>query len=71
MTSLKQASIEVINSLPESCSLEEIMYEINLTAQVLAGLSDEEQKKTITTSELLKNWSEKTYICIRCYIKPI
>ena len=62
MTSLKQASIEVINSLPESCSLEEIMYEINLTAQVLEGLSDEEQRKTMSTAELLKRiekWQQK------------
>ncbi len=54
MQSLKQASIEVINTLPESCSLEEIMYEINLTAQVLEGLSDEEKNKTISTAELLQ-----------------
>ena len=62
MQSLKQASIEVINTLPESCSLEEIMYEINLTAQVLEGLSDEEKNKTISTAELLQRiekWQRK------------
>jgi len=62
MQSLKQASIEVINSLPDSSSLEEIMYELNLTAQVLEGLSDEEQKRTISTDELLKRiekWHRK------------
>ncbi len=62
MRSLKQTSIDVINSLPDSCSLEEIMYEINLTAQVLEGLSDEEKNKTISTSELLnriKKWQQK------------
>jgi hypothetical protein len=38
------------------------MYEINLTAQVLEGLSDEEKNKTITTKELLKRiekWHQK------------
>jgi hypothetical protein len=62
MQSLKQASIEVIKSLPDSCSLEEIMYELNLTAQVLEGLSDAEQNRTLTTSELLKRiekWPRK------------
>jgi hypothetical protein len=62
MQSLRQASIEVIKSLPDSSSLEEIMYELNLTAQVLEGLSDEEKNKTITTSELLKRiekWQQK------------
>jgi hypothetical protein len=62
MQSLKKASIEVINSLPDSCSLEEIMYELNLTAQVLEGLSDEEKGKTISTAELLKRiekWQQK------------
>jgi len=62
MQSLKQASIEVIRSLPDSSSLEEIMYELNLTAQVLEGLSDEEKNKTITTADLLKRvkqWQRK------------
>ena len=62
MQSLKQASIEVIKSLPDSSSLEEIMYELNLTAQVLEGLSDEEKIKTITTTDLLnrvKKWQLK------------
>ncbi len=62
MTTLKEASIEVINSLPNNSSLEEIMYEINLTAQVLDGLKDEEEGKTITSQELLtrvKQWQHK------------
>ena len=62
MKSLKQASIKVIHSLPETSTLEDIMYEINLTAQVLEGLSDEEKNKTITTKELLKRiekWHQK------------
>jgi hypothetical protein len=62
MQSLKQASIDVIRSLPDSSSLEEIMYELNLTAQVLEGLSDEEKNKTITTADLLqriKKWQLK------------
>ncbi len=62
MNSLKQASIEVIKSLPDSSSLDEIMYELNLTAQVLEGLSDEEKNKTISTADLLKRiekWQQK------------
>ncbi len=54
MQSLKQVCIEVITNLPDSSSLEEIMSELNLTAQVLEGLSDEEKNKTITTADLLK-----------------
>ncbi|HEV7231500.1 MAG TPA: hypothetical protein VGO45_09250 [Bacteroidia bacterium] len=54
MQSLREVSIEVIKSLPDSYSLEEIMYELNLTAQVLEGLSDEEKSKTISTDDLLK-----------------
>jgi len=54
MHSLKKASIEVLKSLPDSSSLEDIMYELNMTAQVLEGLSDEEKGKTISTADLLK-----------------
>jgi len=62
MKSLKQTSIKVIHGLPETSTLEDIMYEINLTAQVLEGLENEKKGKTITTSELLKRiekWHQK------------
>lgn len=59
---LRDTSIEVIKNLPQGCTLEEIMYEINLTAQVLEGLKDKEEGKTITTEDLLKKidaWRQK------------
>ena len=62
MNSLKQATLEVIKRLPDSCSVEEIMYEINLTAQVLQGLKDEEKGETVSTEELLNRinkWQRK------------
>ena len=62
MQSLKQTSIEIIKSLPDTTSLEEIMYRINLTAQVMEGLTDEQNGKTISTEELLKKidaWQRK------------
>ena len=62
MQSLKQTSIEIIKSLPDTTSLEEIMYRINLTAQVMEGLKDEQNGKTISTEDLLKKidaWQQK------------
>jgi hypothetical protein len=62
MRTLKQTTLDVIRHLPDSCSLEEIMYEINLTAQVIEGLKDEEEKRTISTDDLLKRvaqWKQK------------
>lgn len=62
MQSLKQTSIEIIKNLPDSSSLEEIMYKINLTAQVMDGLKDEQNGETISTEELLKRidkWEQK------------
>lgn len=53
MASLKDVSIETIRRLPDACSLEEIMYEINLVAQVLEGVEDAEKGRLITTAELL------------------
>ncbi len=55
---LRDATIEVIKNLPETCSLEEIMYEINFTAQVLEGLKDEVEGRVISTSELLDKVSQ-------------
>lgn len=51
---LKQASIETIKRLPNECTADDIMYEINFVAQVYEGLKDAEDGKLITTEELLK-----------------
>ena len=61
MDSLKEVTIETIKQLPDGCSLEDIMYEINFVAQVLEGLEDAEKGKMMTTEELLnrvKQWQK-------------
>ena len=50
---LKEASIEALKNLPEVASIEDIMYQINLTAKVFKGLEDEANEKVITTDQLL------------------
>ena len=50
---LKEVTIETIKRLPDECSLEDIMYRINLVAQVFEGLKDAEEGKLLTTEELL------------------
>lgn len=54
MDTLKEAAIESIKRLPDGCSAEDIMYEIDFVAQVLDGLHDAENGRLITTEELLK-----------------
>jgi predicted transcriptional regulator len=61
MASLKEVTIETIKRLPEECSLEDIMYEINFVAQVLEGLKDAGEGRLLTTEELLnrvKQWAK-------------
>lgn len=53
MDLLKDATIATIKRLPDGCSLEDIMYEINFVANVLEGLKDAENKELLTTEELL------------------
>jgi len=53
MALLKEATIEIIKRLPDDCSLEDIMYEINFVAQVIEGLTDAESGKLLTTDEIL------------------
>lgn len=53
MDLLKEATVETIKRLPDGCSVEDIMYEINFVAQVLEGLKDAEEGKLLTTEELL------------------
>lgn len=54
MALLKDVAIETIKRLPDECSLEDIMYEIDFVAQVLEGLKDAEAGRLLTTEELLK-----------------
>jgi predicted transcriptional regulator len=54
MPTLKDITIEVLKNLSPSASLEEIMYKINLTAQVMEGIQDADQGKVLTTDELVK-----------------
>ncbi|OGL40445.1 MAG: hypothetical protein A2042_00595 [Candidatus Schekmanbacteria bacterium GWA2_38_11] len=58
MSLIKEATIETIKRLPDDCSLEDIMYEINFVAQVLEGLKDAEEGKLITTEDLLNRVEE-------------
>lgn len=51
---LRDAAIEVIRTLPAAASLDEIMYQINMVAQVLEGLKDKEDGKVTSTDDLLK-----------------
>ena len=50
---LKETALEIIKKMPDGCSLENIMYQINLVAQVLEGVKDAEEGRLITTEELL------------------
>lgn len=54
MSQLKEVAIKTIKRLPDECSLEDIMYEIDFVAQVLEGLKDAEAGRLLTTEELLK-----------------
>jgi len=54
MNTLKEATIESIKRLPDECSLEDIMYQINFIAQVLEGLEDAKAGRSISTEELLE-----------------
>ena len=58
MDSIKKVSIARIKKLPDNCTLEDIMYEINFIAQVLEGLKDAESGRMITTDEILKRVDE-------------
>ncbi len=58
MNSIKEASIQTIQKLPDGCSIDDIIYEINFVAQVLEGIKDADDGNTMTTEELLKKVDE-------------
>lgn len=54
MTQLKEVTIKTIENMPDNCTIDDIMYEINFVNQVVKGIKDADEKKTITTEELLR-----------------
>jgi predicted transcriptional regulator len=58
MTQLKEAAIETIRKMPDECTIDDIMYEINFVGQVLEGVQDADEGRVITTEELLKKVGE-------------
>jgi predicted transcriptional regulator len=58
LLSIKETTLKVVKSLPETCSLEDVMYQINLAAQTLEGLTDIKEGRTTTTKELLNKVSK-------------
>ena len=54
MTLIKDISIKAIKNLREPCTIEDIMYELNVVAQVMEGYKDAKKGKTISTDTLLK-----------------
>ncbi len=54
MSPLKEVTINTIKRLPDDCTLDDIMYEINFVAQVYEGIEHSENGRTISTDELMK-----------------
>lgn len=56
---LKEVAIEVINNLPDTSSMEEIMYQLTLVSKIKEGLEQANKGLTISTAELkqkVKSW---------------
>jgi len=58
MTQLKEVTIKTIENLPDNCTIDDIMYEINFVNQVMEGIKDADYKKTMSTEELLQKVKE-------------
>lgn len=61
MDTLKEAAIETIRKMPDGCSIEDILYELDFMYQVLEGIKDADNGNTVSTVELLtriEKWSK-------------
>jgi predicted transcriptional regulator len=54
MNLLKETAIESIKRLPDGCTVEDIMYRIDLIAKVYEGFKDAENGRLVTTEEILE-----------------
>ena len=59
MQTIKEEAIKAINSLPDSATIEDIMYRLYVIDKVHAGLDDVRNGKVITSDELkreIQSW---------------
>ena len=58
MHSAKEATLEAVKSLPDSCSMDDVLYRVYFVSQVLEGLEDAEAGRLLTTEKLLEQVAE-------------
>ena len=58
MSLLKETAIESIKRLPDECTIEDIMYRIDLVARIYEGVKDADSGRLITTEDLLERVEE-------------
>ncbi|OGU17458.1 MAG: hypothetical protein A2X61_08915 [Ignavibacteria bacterium GWB2_35_12] len=54
MAIIKDISIDIIKKMPEECSVDDIMYELNFISKVLEGVKDADEGRYISKEELNK-----------------
>ena len=53
MATARQATLEAVRMLPESSSMDDVLDQVYVVAQVMEGLADAEAGRLLTTEELL------------------
>lgn len=53
MRPARQLTLDAVKNLPESCTMEDVLYQVHLVAQVVKGWEDAEAGRLISSDELL------------------
>ncbi len=58
MVSAKATAMEAVNTLPDGCSMDDVLYRVYLVTQILEGQKDAEAGRLLSTDELLEKVEE-------------
>jgi predicted transcriptional regulator len=53
MELIKELSIDTIKRMPDDCTFDDIMYELNFISKVTEGITDSEEGRVFSTEEVL------------------
>ena len=53
MPPARQLTLDAVHRLPETCTMEDVLYQVHLVAQVVEGWDDAEAGRVMSTEELL------------------
>jgi predicted transcriptional regulator len=56
MSAIKEAVLEMVKSLPDECTWDDVMYRLYVRQKIEAGIKDADEGRVVPHDEVFKEW---------------